>query len=96
VTVTALAGEVSDSASIMVSQTAAAVEITPEINTIATGYTVRLVATATDDTGNVVDDAAFRWSSSDTAVASVDSLGLVLGVAEGTATITAATGDTAA
>ena len=95
-TVTARAGEVSDSASIVVSQTATAVEMTPEIHTLATGDTVRLVATATDDNGYVVDDAAFRWSSSDTAVASVDSLGLVLGVAEGTATITAAIGDAAA
>ena len=95
-TVTALAGEASDSASIVVSQTAATVEITPEIHTIATGDTVRLVATATDDNGYVVSDAAFGWSSSDTDVVSVDSLGLVLGVAEGTATITAATGAAAA
>jgi len=95
-TVTARAGEASDSASIVVLQTATAVEITPEINTIATGDTVRLVATASDDNGHVVDDAAFRWSSSDTAVASVGSLGLVLGVAEGTATITAAIGAAAA
>ena len=94
-TVTALAGEVSDSASIVVSQTATAVEITPETHTLPTGDTVRLVATATDDNGYVVSDAAFRWSSSDTAVASVDSVGLVRGVTEGTATITATVGDAA-
>ena len=92
-TVTARAGEVSDSASIVVSQTAAAVEVTPATHTLATGDTVRLAATATDDNGHVVADAAFSWTSSDTAVASVDSLGLVRGVAEGTATVTAAVGD---
>lgn len=99
-TVTALAagasGEVSGSASIVVSQTAATVEIAPTTHTLAAGDTVRLVAAATDDNGHVVAGAAFGWTSSDTAVASVDSLGLVQGVAEGAATITAAAGDATA
>ncbi|WP_420616080.1 Ig-like domain-containing protein [Candidatus Palauibacter sp.] len=95
-TVTALAGAVSDSASIVVSQTATTVEIAPTTHTLATDDTVRLVATASDENGHTVAGAAFRWTSSDTAVASVDSLGLVRGVAEGTATITAAVGDAAA
>ncbi len=88
--VTALSGAVSDSASIVVSQTATTVEITPTTHTLATGDTVRLVATATDDNGYAIATATFRWTSSDTAVATVDSLGVVQGVAEGTATITAA------
>ena len=95
-TVTARAGNVSDSASVVVSQTAAMVEVTPSTHTLATGDTVRLVATPTDANGHVVADAAFGWTSSDTAVASVDSLGLVRGLAEGTATITAAGGGSAA
>ena len=95
-TVTALSGEVSDTASIAVSQIAATVEITPATRTLAAGDTVRLVATATDGNGHVVEAAAFGWTSSDTAVASVDNLGLVTGVAEGTATITAAGRDAAA
>ena len=95
-TVTARAGAVSDSASIVVSQTATMVEITPMTHTLATGDTVRLVATATDDNGHVVADAAFTWTSNDTTVASVDSLGLVRGIAEGTATITAAGAGSAA
>ena len=89
-TVTALSGGVSDGASIVVSQTAATVKIAPTTHMLAAGDTVRLVATATDDNGHPVADAAFGWTSSDIAVASVDSLGLVRGVAEGTATITAA------
>ncbi|WP_419862126.1 Ig-like domain-containing protein [Candidatus Palauibacter sp.] len=95
-TITALSGEASDSASIAVSQTAAAVEITPTTHTLVTGDTVRLAATATDGNGHPVADAVFSWTSSDTTIASVDSLGLVRGVAEGTATITAAVGDAAA
>ncbi|WP_419938345.1 Ig-like domain-containing protein [Candidatus Palauibacter sp.] len=95
-TIAAHSGEVSGSASIEVSQTPATVEIAPATRTLAAGDTVRLVATATDGNGHVVEAAAFGWTSSDTAVASVDSLGLVTGVAEGTATITAAGGDAAA
>ncbi len=95
-TVTVLSGEVSDSASIIVSQTATTVEVTPQAHALAAGDTVRLAATATDENGHVVVDAAFGWTSSDTAVASVDSLGLVRGVGEGAATITAAVGDAAA
>ena len=95
-TVTALSGEVSGSASVVVSQTAATVEITPATHTLAAGDTVRLVATASDDNGHIVTDAAFSWTSSDTAVASVDDTGLVQGVAEGMAVITAAGSDGAA
>ncbi|MDE0179368.1 MAG: Ig-like domain-containing protein [Gammaproteobacteria bacterium] len=95
-TVAARSGDVSDGASIVVSQTAAMVEITPTTHTLATGDTVRLVATATDDNGHVVADAVFSWASSDTTVASTDSLGLVRGVAEGAATITAAGAGSAA
>ncbi len=95
-TITALSGAVSDTASVAVSQIAATVEVTPATHTLAAGDTVRLVATATDDNGHAVEAAAFGWSSSDTAVASVDSLGLVTGVAEGTATIIAADRDAAA
>ncbi len=91
-TVTALSGEVSDTASVAVSQTAATVEVTPATHTLAAGDTVRLVATATDDNGHVVEAAAFGWSSSDAAVAAVDDSGLVTGVAPGRATATATAG----
>lgn len=94
-TIAALSGEVSDTASVAVSQTAGTVEVTPATHTLAAGDTVRLVAAATDDNGHVVEAAAFGWTSSDTAVASVDDMGLVRGVAEGTATITAAARDAA-
>ena len=88
---------VSDSASIVVSQTAATVEITPTTHTLADrrhrAADLRRRPTTTDTWSS---DAAFTWTSSDTAVASVDSLGLVRGLAEGTATITAGGGGSAA
>ena len=91
-----ISGEVSDSASITVSQTAAAVEITPRTHTLAAGDTVRLAAAATDANGHPVAGAVFGWTSSDAAVAAVDDMGLVRGIAEGTATVTATGGGAAA
>ena len=91
--VTAVAGDVSGEASVAVSQRAAAVDVSPATATLAPADTVRLTATAADANGHAVDDAAFTWTSSDTAVASVDDMGLVEAVAEGTAMIAAAAGD---
>ena len=51
--------------------------------------TVRLSAEALDENGYVVEGAELTWSSSDESVATVDGSGLVGGVAEGAATITA-------
>ena len=53
---------------------------------------MRLAATATDANGHAVAGAAFAWTSSDTTVASVDEAGLAEALAEGMATITAASG----
>ena len=51
------------------------------------------MASAFDENNHPVADASFGWLSLDTAIASVDSTGLVHGLAEGTAAIIAATGD---
>jgi len=59
------------------------------------GDTLRLSAEAFDENGHRVDGAMFEWSSSDAEVAQVDGTGLVAGVAEGTARISAVTGDAA-
>ena len=58
----------------------------------ALGQTVQLTAEAFDENGHAVAGAEFSWESSDAAVAAVDAGGLVTGVAEGTATITASAG----
>jgi len=73
----------------------ASVRIVPESLTIMQGDTATLAATARNAAGEVLEGVAIAWSSSDTAVASVGSGGLVRGTAAGAATIAAATeGDT--
>ena len=91
-TITASAGEASGSALAKVMQSAGSVIVSPPADTIAPGDTVRLVAEAFDQHSHPAAGAEFSWSSSDGAVATVDGSGLVLGVGEGTATITATSG----
>ena len=67
------------------------ISITPLTATVAPGLTQQLSATALDQNGNSIS-ATFAWSSSNTAVATVDSTGLVTAIASGTANITAQSG----
>ena len=69
------------------------VEVSPSAETIAVGATLQLTAEAFDANGQAVAGAEFSWESSDASVATVDATGLVTGIAEGTATITASAGD---
>ena len=91
-TITAMAGEASGTAVVTVMQSVALVEVSPSADTVAPGDTLRLSATATDANGNAVAGVEFAWASGDTAVAVVDATGLVRGIREGTATITATAG----
>ena len=94
-TITATAGGASGSAAVTVEQVVvvAAVSVSPAADTLlALGDTARFMAEATDTDGNLIGDAAFSWESSDTAVATVGTDGLVTAVANGTATITATAG----
>ena len=90
--ITARAGSASGSAAASVMQQARSVTVLPSSDTVALGDTVRLAAEAFDENGYTVVDAEFTWSSSDTSVAPVDSLGLVRGIGEGVAAITATAG----
>ena len=92
-TVTAQAGDVSDAVVVTVTQSAGSVVVSPSEATIAQGDTLRLMAEAFDENGHSVAEAAFTWSSSDGGIAQVDGAGLVEAVAEGTARITATSGD---
>ena len=92
-TVTAAAGDVSDTVVVTVMQSVGSVVISPSEGVIAVGDTLRLAGEAFDENGHRVDGAVFTWSSSDAGVARVDETGLVSGVAEGTVRITAAAGD---
>ena len=92
-TIMATAGEVSATAAVTVMQSAGSVTVSPRADTVALGDTLRLVAEAFDENGHALAGAEFTWSSSNRSVATVDASGLVTGLAEGMATITAMAGD---
>lgn len=86
-------GVVHGSAVMTVAQVVRTVVVSPATGTVVEGDTMRLTATATDANHYTVSAAQFAWSSSDTLVAVVDSLGLATGVGLGKATITATSSD---
>ena len=65
------------------------VEVFPSEVTIKVGETVQLTASARDIFGNEISCVVFEWSSSDPGVAVVDQNGLVQGVGEGRAIVSA-------
>jgi hypothetical protein len=71
---------------------ASQVNITNTAPTLAAGQTFKLTAQALDANNNVVPNAAITWSTSNAAIATVDTGGTVTGVGSGNATITAASG----
>jgi len=85
--VSASAGGRQGAGSLSVTNKVATISITGS-SSINVAGTSQLVATAYTATGIVVS-VTFTWASSNTAVATVSSTGLVTGVAEGTANITA-------
>ncbi len=91
-TVAAAAGSASGTAVASVMQSAGSVVVSPSSETVAPGDTLRLVAEAFDENGHAIGGTEFAWSSSDASVATVDDAGLVRGIAEGAATITATAG----
>ncbi len=91
-TVTAASGGALGDAMVAVIQSPESVIVTPAADSIAPWDEVRLSAEAMDANGHAVVGANFKWSSSDGSVATVDASGLVYGVAEGAATISAVAG----
>src|SRR2546426_404509 len=72
------------------SATVASVTVTPTAATVVVAGTVQLTATTKDANGSVLTGRVVTWASGNTGVATVSSTGLVTGVAQGQATITAA------
>lgn len=65
------------------------VSVTPSVDTLTIGEHVQLVAQAFAASGGAFVDPAFRWSSSNDAIASVGNDGLVTAHAEGTVVVAA-------
>ena len=92
-TITASAGAASGTAVVTVTQAVASVEVSPAATELtAWGETVQLTAEAFDANGHAVTGAAFSWESAGDLVAEVDATGLVSGIGEGVATVTASAG----
>jgi len=65
------------------------ISITPTSKTIGIDGTVQLSAVCKDETGKIITCPTLSWLSSDDLIATVSSTGLVTGLKEGTASITA-------
>jgi hypothetical protein len=65
------------------------VTVAPTSASVVAGSTTPLVATVKDQNGNVMSGQTVIWTTSNSAAATVNSSGLVTGVAAGSATITA-------
>jgi outer membrane protein OmpA-like peptidoglycan-associated protein len=90
-TVTAASGDATGMVSVTVSQTVATLAIAPASAALtAIGQTQQFAPTAQDAGDNPIANPSVTWSSSDSAVASVNASGLATAVKNGTATITAA------
>jgi uncharacterized protein YjdB len=89
-TLTATAGGVSATAAITVSPAVANVTIAPTTSSLLVGQTATLTPTLTDAAGATITGRTVTWTSSNDAVASVSTSGVVTAKTIGTATITAA------
>lgn len=74
----------------------ASINVAPPNPAIDSGTTVQLSAAAIDFHSQIIQNAVFTWSSAPASIASVNSAGLVTGVAPGTAVITASSGGVSA
>ena len=92
VTATAAGSGASAGAVVTVMQCVDSVDVSPSAATVTVGDTLRLVAEAFDANAHRIEGAEFDWSSSDSSVATVDGSGLLRGVAEGVASVTATAG----
>jgi uncharacterized protein YjdB len=95
ITITATAGTVSTTVSVtsagaVVSQVVATVGISPTSKSLPVGQQQQLTAVARDLNGVVMTGITFSWASTNSAIATVSSTGLVTAIAEGVAVIRAA------
>ena len=95
--ITARSGNASATLTVTVAQTAGSIVIEPDEATLmSVGATVQLTATVLDGNGRPVEGAVVSWESGDESVVTVDAHGLVTAVKNGTAVITARSGNASA
>jgi len=82
-------GKVGTATVVVIAVPVASVTVSPPSKTMTVGDTATFSATTKDAQGHVLTGRAIAWSSDNTAVATVDSTGLVTAVAAGSANITA-------
>ncbi|WP_419161681.1 leucine-rich repeat domain-containing protein [Candidatus Palauibacter sp.] len=70
----------------------ARVTLDPETVAVVAGDTVRVTARVLNDRAQPISDAVVTWTSSDPTIATVDATGLVSGLKEGNASLTATSG----
>jgi uncharacterized protein YjdB len=70
----------------------ASVEVTSPTASVEAGECIVLAAVARSESGDRVSESRFKWSSSNPAIATVDSAGVLSAVAPGLTTITASSG----
>ena len=91
--ITATIDGVPGSTTVIVNQApVASVTVTPTTRSLTVGQTFTLTATARDAGGTVISGAPITWTSSNTAVATVSTSGVVTAVAAGSASIDATSG----
>jgi uncharacterized protein YjdB len=91
-TITATSGGRSGTSTITVTPVpTGSVSVSPNEGSVIVGQTITLTATVRDIENNLISGAAVAWSTSSTAIATVNN-GVVTGVAPGSATITASHG----
>src|SRR4051812_48154167 len=95
--ITATAGSAQAVAEGAVAQVPANITIKPaSLSLSAVGQTQQLLATITDPRGNPITDAAVSWTTTNPAVASVSSSGIVTAAGSGSAEITGTAGSASA
>lgn len=89
VSITAIAEDRSDDATVTVVGPVAVVDVTPDSAVVLLGEPRQLQVVVLDEAGTPRGDRPVTWASTDPSVATVDDSGLVSGVAVGTAYVTA-------
>ena len=96
-TITATSGKASGAASVTVSLVPVKkIVIAPTSPSVIVHDSTQLSATAEDSVGNVLTGRVITWSSSNTAVSTIDANGVATGVTVGVDTITASSGSATA